>query len=53
MAMRYNIILSKKEYSQFMHWHKIYPARAWEIKWNQQVAKIQGNLNPYIKDQQN
>jgi len=48
MAYHYTIPLSGDEYDLFMRWHKQFPPTPWEITWANQVADIEGYINPYI-----
>jgi len=41
--------LSKQELQKFTIWNKQYPPSEWEIERNNKIAKIQGNVNLFIK----
>ncbi len=49
MAKKYGIVLSIDERKQFEEWHKQYAPDAWEKRWNQKVADVQGSRNEYIQ----
>jgi len=46
---RYKMKLSKQELKKYKAWNKEYPPTAWEIERNKRIAKVQGNLNEFIK----
>jgi len=46
---KYKMKLSKQELKKYQAWNKQYPADEWEIKRNKRIAKMQGNLNTFIK----
>ena len=48
MSERYRIRLSKQQRALFEAWNKADPVDQWEREKNHRVARIQGNLNPYI-----
>jgi len=48
MSDRYGLILSKNQQQLYSSWNKLYPPTAWEIKWDKEVAYIQGNHNRFI-----
>lgn len=48
MRDRYCLRLSRAQTQLFDVWDRTYPVTAWECKYNQRIAAIQGNLNPYI-----
>ena len=43
--------LSKQELKKYQIWNKQYLPSSWEIERNKRIAKIQGNLNEFIKEQ--
>lgn len=49
MEKKYGIVLSADERKQYLAWNKQYPPSAWEKKWNQHVAAVQGDLNEFIQ----
>ncbi len=49
MEKKYGIVLSADERKQYLAWSKQYAPSAWEKKWNQQVAAVQGDLNEFIQ----
>lgn len=48
MADKYHIKLSKNQKRLYEAWDRIYPVSAFECQRNQEIAKVQGNDNPYI-----
>jgi len=46
---RYKMKLSKQELKKYQAWNKQYPPNEWEIERNKRIAKVQGNLNEFIK----
>lgn len=42
-------IMTAKERTMFLAWSRMDPVDDWERKRNALIAKVQGNLNPYIK----
>lgn len=51
MSDRYNIKLSKAQRNLFLVWNKQYRVNEQDCIRNDLIAKIQGNENPYIKEQ--
>ncbi len=48
MAEQYKISLSEAQMKLMQGWNKMYPPTKWQCLRNQEIGKIQGNLNPYI-----
>lgn len=48
MEHRYHLKLSDSQKRIFIVWHKQFPPSQWEIKWAQEVAKLEGYSNSYI-----
>lgn len=48
MRDTYQLPLSSDELALFQEWHQEFPPSQWERERNVRIAKIQGNLNPYI-----
>ncbi len=48
MEERYHLKLSESQKRIFLVWHKQFPPSLWEIKWAQEVAKLEGYSNTYI-----
>ena len=44
----YKMKLSKQQRKLFVSWNKQFKPEPWEITWDKEVAKIQGNHNTYI-----
>lgn len=51
MADKYGIDLGKKQRKLFTDWNSRYAPTKWEKRWNQKVALITGELNPYIQSE--
>ncbi len=49
IAQKYDIDLGDRQYRLLTDWNSRYPVTPWEIKWNRQVAAIQGDSNPFIE----
>ncbi|QOP46772.1 endonuclease [Sulfurimonas paralvinellae] len=45
----YKMKLSKQELKKYQKWNEEYPPSEWEKERNRRIAKLQGNLNPFIK----
>jgi deoxyribonuclease-1 len=48
MAEKYHIPMTQEEVQLMTDWNKRYPVSSWEKRWDQKVAAIQGDHNPYI-----
>ena len=46
---QYGMKLSKQEMKKYKAWNKKYEADEWEVYRNKRIAKVQGNLNSFIK----
>jgi deoxyribonuclease-1 len=46
---QYGMKLSKQEFKKYKAWNEQYPPSQWEIERNKRIAKVQGNLNSFIK----
>jgi len=46
---QYGMKLSKQELKKYNAWNEQYPPSQWEIERNKRIAKVQGNLNSFIK----
>lgn len=51
MEQRYGIVLASQEKNLMQEWNRAYPAKQWECRRNQIIAKKQGNDNPFITEQ--
>ncbi|MFB6421678.1 MAG: deoxyribonuclease I [Candidatus Malihini olakiniferum] len=49
MRDRYNLRLSDQQTQLFIAWNKLYPVTAWECARDHNIAKHQGNHNPYVQ----
>jgi len=49
MSAVYQVELTDKERQLFNSWAFKYPPEKWEIEWNESVARIQGNDNPFVQ----
>lgn len=51
MADKYGIDLGKKQRKLLIDWNSKFAPTAWEIRWNEKVASISGEFNPYIQSE--
>lgn len=52
MSDRYGLNISQKQTQLFNSWAKSDPVDEWERERNLKIAKVQGNLNPYVSGHQ-
>lgn len=48
MRDQYKLRLSRQQTQLFTAWNKQYPVTPWECERDKQIAKVQGNHNPYV-----
>lgn len=48
MSEAYSLPMSQSEKLLYTQWHNAFPPSMWEQKKNIQIAKIQGNRNPFV-----
>lgn len=51
MSERYEIPLSTAMYNEMWHWHQTNQVSDWECLRDRRIAKIQGDHNPFVKQQ--